>query len=57
MEHTPYNRLFYRLKAQALIKDLREKFGDEAAFDIVAHAVRLECQLREQDDGARTEIR
>ena len=45
LDTTHYNRLFYRLKVQALIRDLREKFGDEEAFAIIAHAVRLENKL------------
>ena len=52
IDPTAYNRLFHRLRVQALIKDLRTKFGDDEAFDIIAHAVRLESQHRSQDDQA-----
>lgn len=37
-----YNRLFYRLRVQALIRDLRQKFGDDEAFDIIGLAIRQE---------------
>ena len=50
LEPTAYNRLFYRLKVQALIKDLRQKFGDDQAFDLIAQAIRLESQHREDCD-------
>lgn len=53
MEPTAYNRLFYRLKVQALIKDLRTKFGDDQAFDIIAHAIRLENQHAQSTDDRR----
>ena len=45
LEPTPYNRLFHRLRVQALIQDLRQKFGDEEAFEIIAAAVRLENRV------------
>ena len=48
-----YNRLFYRLRVQALIQDLRTKFGDDEAFDIIAHAIRLEMSHAQDADGDR----
>jgi len=42
IDPTAYNRLFHRLRVQALIQDLRRRFGSDEAFDIIAHAIRLE---------------
>lgn len=53
IEPTAYNRLFYRLRVQALIQDLRTKFGDDEAFDIIAHAVRQEMSHAQDADGDR----
>ena len=36
------NRLFYRLKLQALLRDIRNHFDEETAWEIIAHAVKLE---------------
>ena len=57
IEPTAYNRLFYRLKVQALIKDLRQKFGDEEAFNIIGQAVGLEAQHRADDDRQHNDMR
>ena len=51
IDATPYNRLFHRLRVQAMIQDLRRKFGDDEAFDIIAHAVRLENRVSDQTDA------
>lgn len=50
LEPTQYNRLFYRLKVQALIKDLRIKFGDDDAFAIISRAIELESRERNLQD-------
>lgn len=50
IDPTSYNRLFYRLRVQALIQDLRRKFGDDVAFDIIGDAVRLENRLPHYED-------
>lgn len=50
LEATAYNRLFYRLKVQALIKDLRHKFGEDEAWAIVHQAITLETKHRADDD-------
>lgn len=50
LEPTGYNRLFYRLKIQALIKDLRGKFGDEVAFELLSRAIELESRERHLED-------
>lgn len=50
IDATPYNRLFHRLRVQAMIQDLRRKFGDDEAFDIIAHAVRLENRVSDNSD-------
>ena len=42
LDPTAYNRLFHRLRVQALIQDLRRRFGQDRAFEIVADAIRLE---------------
>jgi hypothetical protein len=51
LDPTAYNRLFHRLRVQAMIQDLRRKFGDDEAFDIIAHAVRLENRVSDQTDA------
>jgi len=50
LEATAYNRLFHRLRVQAMIQDLRRKFGDDEAFDIIAHAIRLENRVSDNSD-------
>ena len=50
LEPTAYNRLFHRLRVQALIQDLRTRFGDDEAFRIVADAVRLENRVSQAQD-------
>lgn len=45
LEATAYNRLFYRLKVQALIKDLRRRFGDDEAWSILQNAITLEMRV------------
>lgn len=45
LDSTHYKRRWYRLKVQALIKDLRQQFGDDDAFDIISEAIRLENKL------------
>lgn len=50
IEPTAYNRLFYRLKVQALIQDIRRQFGEDEAWEIVHQAVKLESKHREDDD-------
>lgn len=50
IEPTQYNRLFYRLKVQALIKDLRAKFGDDEAFALINRAIELESRERHLED-------
>ena len=48
IDPTAYNRLFHRLRVQAMIQDLRRKFGDDEAFDIIAHAIQLENRVSDQ---------
>jgi len=50
LDPTAYNRLFHRLRVQAMIQDLRRKFGDDEAFDIIAHAIRLENRVSDTSD-------
>ena len=50
LDATQYNRLFYRLKVQALIKDLRQKFGDDEAFALISRAIELESRERHLED-------
>jgi len=51
VDPTAYNRLFHRLRVQAMIQDLRRRFGDDEAFDIIAHAIRLENRVSDQTDA------
>lgn len=53
LQPTDHNRLFYRLRVQALIRDLRGRFGDDEAFDIIAHAVRQEMSHAQDADSDR----
>lgn len=57
LEATAYNRLFYRLKVQALIQDLRTRFGEDQAWDIVQQAITLEAKHRENDDRSLADHR
>ena len=50
LEPTAYNRLFYRLKVQALIQDLRRKLGEDEAWEIIQRAITLEMKHRADDD-------
>lgn len=56
IDATPYNRLFHRLRVQAMIQDLRRKFGDDGAFDIISQAVRLENRVSDQSSSENRDL-